>query len=74
MPDMRAVNSLSQRVASARERVQQALARAGYDSRTLDELPDPGDCTCALAQAIHEWRAANAALDAAWARPFGWRY
>lgn len=71
MPDQRAVNALSYRVASARDAVDVALRRAGYDPRTLTELPEPGDCTCALAQAIHEWNAANEALDRAYARPIG---
>ena len=72
MPDQRAVNNLSQRVASAREAVSHALRRAGYDPSTLDVLPEPGDCTCPLAAAIHEWRAANEALDNAYARTGGW--
>ena len=74
MPNQRAVNALSQRVESAREAVRAALYRAGYDARTLDQLPEPGDCTCPLAAAIHEWKAANAALDDAWAQPHGQRY
>jgi hypothetical protein len=74
MPDQRAVNNLSQRVASAREAVDQALRRAGYDPATLDALPEPGECRCALALAIHEWRAATEELEAAHARHAGWRY
>jgi hypothetical protein len=49
-----------------------ALRRAGYDPRTLDTLPEPGDCGCGLAGAIREWRAANDALDQAHARTGGW--
>ena len=72
MPDQRAINNLSRRVASAREALGMALRRAGYDPRTLDTLPEPGDCGCGLAGAIREWRAANDALDQAHARSGGW--
>lgn len=74
MPNQRAVNSLSLRVVSAREAMEMALRRAGYDPAALDQLPDPSDCTCPLAAAIHEWNAANAALDEARAQAHGWRY
>lgn len=71
MPDQRAVNALSYRVASARDALEVALRRAGHDPRALDELPDPGECGCPVAAAIREWTAANEALDAAYARPIG---
>ena len=72
MPDQRAVNNLSQRVVSARAALAMALRRAGYDPATLDQLPEPGECRCGLALAIHEWRAANEQLDQAYARTSGW--
>lgn len=72
MPDRRAVNALSIARDTQRETLHAELSRAGYDARTLDELPEPGECGCALATAIRRWHTINAELAAAEARPYGW--
>lgn len=71
MPDQRAVNNLSAAWWSARQAVEVELRRAGYDPRTLDELPEPGACGCALATAITRWREIEDRLDVARRRPIG---
>lgn len=73
MPDIRAVNALSNARASQRDRLRVLLTQHGYDPNTLDALPDPGDCTCRLAEAIREWDDINARLAVAESRNTGWR-
>lgn len=74
MPDTRAVNALSQAWNSQREQLQMRLRDAGYKPDELDELPDPGDCTCELATAIRRWREVNDRLEDATRRTHGGRY
>ena len=74
MPDIRAMRAIGARRAGLREQLADQLTRNGYDPKTLDALPDPGECPPKLAQAILAWREVNDALDQAEARTSGWRY
>ena len=73
MPDLRAVHALSNARSSQRERLRILLIEHGYNPDTLDVLPDPGDCTCWLAEAIRQWHDINARLAVAESRNTGWR-
>jgi hypothetical protein len=65
-------------VADAWHRTRDALAdelrRAGYDPRTLTELPCPDTTGPALARAIRAWRAEDERMQDAQTRTSGWRY
>jgi len=74
MPDRRAVNALTFRWHSQRETLGALLRKNGYDPKTLEVLPDPGECDCELATAIRQWHDVNRELDAAQAATSGWRY
>ena len=65
MLDSRTMGRMWMNRASARETLRAELRRAGYDPATLDALPDPGECGCALAVAIRRFQAADSELTAA---------
>ena len=65
MLDSRTMGRIRLARLSARSDVDMALRRAGYDPATLDALPDPGTCDCALAEAIRRFQVADSELTAA---------
>jgi len=68
------MHAIGGRRAGLRDRINLLLYRYGYDAKSLEALPDPGECPPDLAQAILAWGQVNDELDVAAARRSGWRF